>query len=73
MAPNFHPQHQKTLADNARAFYRKSGLGAQELDNARNAVSRKSNALLIQSRLRQLPNTAKHSMKAQQNNLIAHH
>ena len=28
MAPNFHPQHQKTLADNARAFYKKSGLGA---------------------------------------------
>ena len=51
MAPNHHPDHAQTLANNARAFFRKSGMGATMLDNGKTAVSRKSNELMERSRV----------------------
>ena len=47
-APNVNPKHQQALGENSRVFYRKIGMAAQELDNSRTAVQRKSNALLEQ-------------------------
>jgi len=51
MAPNHHPEFHKALATNSRAFYKKTGMNAQHLDNAKNAVSRKSNEMLERSRM----------------------
>ena len=51
MAPNHHPEYLKTLAENKTAFYRKTGMSAAYLDDGRSAVTRKSNALLENSRV----------------------
>ena len=51
MAPNFHPEYARALANNDRAFYRKTGDLAGHINSGQNAVSRKSNQLLEKSRL----------------------
>ena len=51
MAPNLHPEYQRTINENKNAFNRKSGMGAVFLDNGKDAVSRTSNQLLEKSRI----------------------
>ena len=53
MAPNYHPEFHRAMANNSRAFYKKTGMSAQHLDNAKNAVTRKSNEMLEKTRMRQ--------------------
>ena len=52
MAPNYHPEFHRAISGNSRAFYRKTGMSAQHLDNARNAVMRKSNEMLELKRMK---------------------
>lgn len=51
MAANHHPEYARVLADNKTAFFKKTGMAGIHLDNSKNAVARKSNQCLENSRI----------------------